>query len=346
MSSSEDLQYPRLLLEYRDGFLVSKAMFTACELGVFDLLQVSGAPLSSAAIAERLQSNADGMERLLCTCVGLKLLETEMINMEVLYKNTDLSSMYLTKSTQRSLHPMMMYYSDTMYKYWNYLADGVREGRSQHHRATGRSIKDTFAAVYWSEDSMLKFMQFLNSLCSLCDRDVVTAFDLSPFLKVCDLGGCTGALAREFILAYPRSTVTVYDLPKVVKIAMKHFISPEESQIKFHEGDFLEDPIPEADLYILARVIHDWNDDECLRLLSKVYNSCKPGGGVLVVETLLNADKSGPLEAQLFSLMMLLFTTGTERTPSEYKKLLTTSGFRNIEIRTTGKTYNAILGIK
>ncbi|KAJ1116245.1 hypothetical protein NDU88_004461 [Pleurodeles waltl] len=126
MSSSEDLQYPRLLLQYRDGFLVSKAMFTACELGVFDLLQESGAPLSSAVIAERLQASADGMERLLCTCVGLKLLETEMSNMEALYKNTDLSAIYLTKSSQRSLLPMMWYFSDTLYKYMNHLTDAVR----------------------------------------------------------------------------------------------------------------------------------------------------------------------------------------------------------------------------
>lgn len=53
-------------------------MFTACELGVFDLLLESGKPLSSDAIAAHLGANTIGMERLLDACVGLKLLTVEM----------------------------------------------------------------------------------------------------------------------------------------------------------------------------------------------------------------------------------------------------------------------------
>lgn len=52
-------------------------MFTACELGVFDLLE-SGKPLSSDAIAAHLGASTIGMKRLLDACVGLKLLAVEM----------------------------------------------------------------------------------------------------------------------------------------------------------------------------------------------------------------------------------------------------------------------------
>lgn len=53
-------------------------MFTACELGVFDLLLESEEPLSSDVIAGRLGTSTTGMERLLDTCVGLKLLRVEL----------------------------------------------------------------------------------------------------------------------------------------------------------------------------------------------------------------------------------------------------------------------------
>ncbi|XP_078512183.1 acetylserotonin O-methyltransferase [Lissotriton helveticus] len=321
-------------------------MFTACELGVFDLLQQSGIPLSSATIADRLHASVDGMERLLCACVGLQLLEIEMNRMEAFYRNTELSTTYLTTSSPKSLLPMMIYYSQTAYKYWDYLADAVREGTCQHERAFGTSSQDMFEALYRSEDEMLKFMRLMNSVWILCGKDVITAFDLSPFQNVCDLGGCSGALAKQCILANPNSTVTIYDLPNVVLTAKRHFLSPEEHRIQFHEGDFFEDPIPEADLYILARIIHDWKEDKCLRLLSKVYNSCKSGGGVLLVETILNEDKSGPLTAQLYSLNMLVQTEGKERTALEYNELLAAAGFTDIEVRTTGKIYDAILGRK
>ncbi|XP_067401843.1 acetylserotonin O-methyltransferase isoform X3 [Emydura macquarii macquarii] len=299
MSSTEDLDYPQILFQYNNGFLVSKVMFTACELGVFDLLLESEGPLSSDAIAERLGTSATGMERLLDACVGLKLLGVEIKSEGAFYRNTQVSNLYLTKSSPKSQYHNLMYYSKTIYLCWHYLTDAVRDGRNQYERAFGVSSKDLFEALYRSEEEMIKFMYGLNAIWSICGKDVIAAFDLSPFTLIYDLG-----------------------------------------------GDFFKDPIPEADLYILARILHDWADDKCMQLLAKVHKSCKPGGGVLLVETLLNEDKTGPLETQLFSMNMLVQAEGKERTPTEYSTLLTAAGFREIQVKKTGKLYDAILGRK
>uniref|UniRef100_A0A8C8RWA4 Acetylserotonin O-methyltransferase n=1 Tax=Pelusios castaneus TaxID=367368 RepID=A0A8C8RWA4_9SAUR len=346
MSSTEDLDYPQLLIQYSNGFLISKVMFTACELGVFDLLLESEEPLSSDAIAERLGTSTNGMEQLLDACVGLKLLGVEIKSEGAFYRNTELSSLYLTKSSPKSQYHQFMYQSKTVYLCWQYLTDAVRDGRNQYERAFGVSSKDLFGAIYRSEEEMIKFMQFLNAFWSICGKDVIAAFDLSPFTLIYDLGGGAGGLAEEYISLYPNSRVTIYDLPKVVQVAKEHFIPPEKCRITFHEGDFFKDPIPEADLYILARVLHDWADDKCLQLLANVHKACKPGGGVLIVETLLNEDKTGPLEAQLLSVRMLVQTEGKGRTPTEYSKLLTAAGFREIQVKKTGKLYDVILGRK
>uniref|UniRef100_A0A674IWL6 Acetylserotonin O-methyltransferase n=1 Tax=Terrapene triunguis TaxID=2587831 RepID=A0A674IWL6_9SAUR len=201
-----------------------------------------------------------------------------------------------------------------------------------------------FFQITRSEEEMIKFMYGLNAIWSICGRDVIGAFDLSPFTVIYDLGGCAGGLAQECISLYPNSTVTIYDLPKVVQVAKERFVPSEERRITFHEGDFFKDPIPEADLYILARILHDWADDKCMQLLTKIHKACKPGGGVLLVETLLNEDKTGPLETQLYSMNMLVQAEGKERTPAEYSKLLAAAGFREIQVKKTGKLYDAILG--
>ncbi|NWI88903.1 ASMT methyltransferase, partial [Pitta sordida] len=325
--------------------LYIQVMFTACELGVFDLLLESGEPMSSDDIAACLGTSAMGMERLLDACVGLKLLAVEVTQEGALYSNTEISNIYLTKSSPKSQYHIMMYYSNTVYLCWQYLTDAVREGRNQYERAFGISSKDPFGAMYRSEEEMLKFTAGQNSIWSICGRDVLAAFDLSPFTQIYDLGGGGGALARECVSLYPNSTVTIYDLPKVVQVARK-FVSPEEHQISFHEGDFFKDSIPEAELYILSKILHDWDDDKCRHLLAKVYNACKPGGGVLLVESLLKEDKSGPLETQLFSMNMLVQTEGKERTAAEYIKLLEAAGFGLIQVKRTGKLYDAVLGRK
>ncbi|KAG9468332.1 hypothetical protein GDO78_022948 [Eleutherodactylus coqui] len=311
MISSEELEYPQILLDYQHGFFVSKIMFTACELGVFDLLHEVEGPASAATIATRLNTSVDGMERLLNACVGLKLLKVDLKNNEGCYSNTDLSAVYLVKSSPRSLYHLMMYSNQTLYSCWKYLIEAVREGKCQPERAFGISSKEIFESVYRKCVSVL---------------------------------GCTGALAKLFLSTYNESTVTVMDLPKVVQATKKDLETDE--RIHFLEGDFFNDPIPEADLFIMARIIHCWTEDKCLELLRKIYQSCKPGGAVLLVASLLNEDKSGPIDSLVYSLRMLIQTEGKERTPSEYTKLLTDAGFSTIEVKVTGKFYDAILARK
>ncbi|XP_069801410.1 acetylserotonin O-methyltransferase-like isoform X2 [Dendropsophus ebraccatus] len=321
-------------------------MFTACELGVFDLLHEVQEPMSAAAIASRLSTSVDGTERLLDACVGLELLKVDLKNNEGYYSNTDVSTVYLVNSSPRTLSHMMMYYSNTIYMCWHFLPQAVREGKSQYERAFGISSKEVFEAVYRSEDEMLTFMHHMDSIWNISGKDVIQAFDLSMFHTVCDLGGCSGGLAKQFVSSYKESTVTIMDLPKVVQTAKKHFITDKDQRIHFLEGDFFNDPIPEADLYIMARIIHDWTEEKCIELLRKIYQSCRTGGGVLLIEVLLSEDRSGPVTSQLFSLNMLVQTEGKERTASEYTRLLTDSGYRDIEVKATGKIYDAILGRK
>uniref|UniRef100_A0A4W4EVS7 Acetylserotonin O-methyltransferase n=1 Tax=Electrophorus electricus TaxID=8005 RepID=A0A4W4EVS7_ELEEL len=342
MAGAKENAYSRRILQYMEGFLVSKTLFTACELGVFDHLDASEHPLSAMAVAQGLSTSKDGMERLLSACVGLELLTTQPI----LYSNTEMSTMFLTKSSPQSLYHSIEYSSNTIYLCWHYLKDAVREGKNQYEKAFGVSSKDLFEALYRSDEEMVKFMQLMNSVWNICGKDVLTAFDLSPFKSIYDLGGCSGALAKLCVSVYPECTVTIFDLPKVTETCRKHFLSDEDLIPCFTLGDFFKDTLPDADLFILARILHDWKEERCILLLDKVYKSCKPGGGVLLVEALLSEDNSGPVTAQLYSLNMLVQTEGRERKGSEYTRLLSAAGFSSVHIHSAGHIYSVILALK
>ncbi|KAM4702421.1 acetylserotonin O-methyltransferase-like [Discoglossus pictus] len=322
MSSANDLSCRNLLLEYGYAFLTSKTVFTACEMGLFDLLSQS--EMSTAAIVEHMGSSTSGMEALLNACVGLKLLEVNRQNGEDFYKSTDLSRGYLTKNSPDSLHCSMLQLSTEVYPVANYLENAVR-----------------------SEEKMLSFMHFINSYWNFSDLEkVIAAFDLSSFHTICDLGGCAGALAKWLLSKYPESSIIIYDLPEVVKAAQKYFISPEEQRISFKGGDFFKDPIPDADLYILARILHDWSDDKCSQLLERVYKACKPGGALLIIDAVINEDRSGPVLSQMQDLVMLLYTEGKERTAAEFEKLLKEAGFQDITFSINGSLSEVILAKK
>ncbi|XP_031301893.1 acetylserotonin O-methyltransferase [Camelus dromedarius] len=345
MGSPEDQAY-RLLKEHCHGFMVSQVLFSACELGVFDLLAEAPGPLASAEVAARLASSPRGTEQLLDACVSLKLLQVDVRRGKAVYGNTELASTYLARTGPRSQQNMLLYMARTTYACWGHLAEAVREGRNQYLKAFGVPAEQLFTAIYRSEAEQLLFMRGLQEVWSVCGGSVLAAFDLSPFPLICDLGGCSGALAKECVALYPACRVTVFDIPEVVQMAEKHFSFAGEERISFREGDFFTDPLPHADLYILARVLHDWSDEKCSQLLARIHHACKAGGGVLVIESLLDPDGRGPLTTQLYSLNMLVQTEGRERTAAQYRALLAPAGFPRVHCRRTGGTYDAVLARK
>ncbi|XP_068195209.1 acetylserotonin O-methyltransferase 2 [Antennarius striatus] len=342
--SQREMDYPDKLLEYLNGFRFSKVIFSACELGVFDLLLTSQEPLSAQQVAQELSASADGMERLMDTLVGLQILDVETTNATALYSNTDLASRYLAKGSPRSLWNMIIYFSQSLYPLWSGLGDTVRAGKNQNEKNFGIPTEDVFHAIFRTEEEMVKFLGLMDSTWAMDGLHIVRAFDLSCFQKVVDVGGCTGALAREVAKAYPSSSVTVFDLPQTVEMVQKHFA--RDDTVMFQPGDFFTDDIPPADLYILARIIHDWPEEKGLKLLKKIYDTCKTGGGVLLVEALLLENRRGPVLAQVFSLNMMIQTEGRERHPSDYIQMLNKVGFLNVQVSRTEKTYDAILALK
>uniref|UniRef100_A0A8D1P810 Acetylserotonin O-methyltransferase n=1 Tax=Sus scrofa TaxID=9823 RepID=A0A8D1P810_PIG len=282
-----------------------QVLFAACELGVFDLLAEAPGPLGSAAVAAHLGISCRGTEQLLDACVLLKLLHVEMRRGEAVYANTELASAYLAGTSPTSQQHMLLYVARTTYLCWAHLAEAVREGKNQYLKAFGVPSEELFSAIYRSEGERLQFLRGLGDVWSVEGRGVLAAFDLSPFPLVCDLGGCSGALAKECTSLYAGCHVTVFDMPDVVQMAKRHFSFPEDGRISFREG-----------------------------------------GGILVIESLLDADGRGPLTTQLYSLNMLVQTEGCERTPAQYRALLAPAGFHDIQCRRTGGTYDAILARK
>ncbi|XP_061035324.1 acetylserotonin O-methyltransferase-like [Eubalaena glacialis] len=268
----------RLLKEYSSAFMVSQVLFAACELGVFDLLAEAPEALGSAAVAARLGVSSRGTELLLDACVSLKLLQVEVRREKAVYESTELASTHLARASPKSQQDMLLYTARTPYLCWGHLAAAGRDGKNQYLKAFGVPSEELFTAIYRSrqvQGERLQAVRGLQDEWRLGGPRVVAAFDLSPFPRICDLGGGSGALAKACMSLYPGSQVTVFDIPDVVQMAKRHFSFPEDERIGFCEGDFFKDRLPEPDLCILARVLHDWTDEKCSHLLGRTYQACK-----------------------------------------------------------------------
>ncbi len=318
-----------VVLDLIEAFRRSKTMFAAVALGVFDRLP---------ATASQLGGDRRAMTDLLDACVGLKLIEKDGEE----YRNTPAASQYLSRSSPDTLAGYILYSNDVLYGMWGHLDDAVREGTNRWQQTFGLD-GPIFSHFFRSDQAMRDFMLGMHGFGRLSSPALVRAFDLSGFRRMVDLGGGTGHLCIAACEAYPDLHGIVFDLPKVVELAREQVAdSIAAPRIEISAGDFFSDPLPEAGLFALGRILHDWTETKILALLQKVHARLPAGGAILICEKLLDEDRRGPVSAQMQSLNMLVCTEGRERTLSEYEALLQEAGFSQVEGVRTGAPLDAI----
>ncbi|XP_026152050.1 putative bifunctional dTTP/UTP pyrophosphatase/methyltransferase protein isoform X1 [Mastacembelus armatus] len=337
----EDLQQ---ITELMDGFKASKALFTASKLCVFDLLQ-SRPGLDATQVAQEIKASLKGTECLLQACVSLGLLKSkERTCKKPVYENTDLATRFLVSGSPFALHGYIQHCNDIVWPLFSHLESAVREGTNQHEKAFGKKSKDIFQDTYYnSQEVKLRFMNAMHSIARVTGKAVASAFDLSSYKTACDLGGCTGAMAYEFTKAHPGLSVTVFDLPAVVEMSEHFQPLHTDNRVSFVAGDFFKDELPKADLYILARILHDWPDEKVHILLSKIADACTTGCGLLLSEIFLDEDRRGPSRGLLQALSM---SEGKQRSATEYSLLLKSHGFITAHVTHTDNLLDAMLCIK
>lgn len=335
-----NLPDPTPIIDLMDAYRRSKTMFAAVNFGIFDLLHEG--PRTAVEIAERLRTNVSATQRLLEACAGLKLLE----NREGLFSNTPEADTYLRQSSAQSLAGYILYSNQALWYCWGNLEDAVREGTPRWEQTFG-SPGPIFEHFFSTPEKMRTFTMGMHGLGLSTSPHVISAFDLSEFHTMADLGAATGHLVISACERYPKLRGIAFDMAKVIPLA-EEFIaaSTARERLSAQAGDFFTDVLPTADLYALGRILHDWGEGKIHLLLRRIYEALPVGGGLLIAEKLLLEDRSGPLGAHLQSLSMLLVTEGKERSLSEYKALLEEAGFAGIEGRHTGKYLDAVLARK
>jgi acetylserotonin N-methyltransferase len=332
---------PAPVLALIDAFRSSKVMFVAVSLGLFDSLERE--PSSVERLAAELQLQSEPLQRLLDACAGLGLLHKH----DGIYKNEPVASTYLRRGTPNTLAGYILYSDKVLFQLWAHLENSIRQGGPQWKQAFHQdgSIFDHF---FRTDEDMQAFLQGMHGFGTLSSPSVVSAFDLSRFKTFVDLGGATGHLAIAACERYPGLNAVLFDLPRVVD-AVQHQISlcSVASRIELKKGDFFgQEQLPEADLFGLGRILHDWPDEKVRGLLRAIHERLPSGGGILLAEKLLNEDKTGPIAAQLQSLNMLVCTEGKERTLGEFRALLESAGFTEVRGCVTGAPLDAIFAVK
>ncbi|RZC77315.1 hypothetical protein C5167_001490 [Papaver somniferum] len=319
--------------EHMFAFVDSMALKCAVELGIPDIINSHGHPVTISEIIDSLKANtstspnADYLTRIMRLLVHKRLFTSEIHqeSNQLLYDLTR-SSKWLLKDSKFNLSPLVLWETNPiLLKPWQYLGKCVQEKSSPFERAHGCEIWDLAL-------SDPKFNNFLNGAMRCSTTTIINEMLLEykdGFSGIAgslvDVGGGTGSIIAEIVEANPHIQGINFDLPHVVATC------PDIPGVKHVGGDMFVD-IPEADAVIMKWTLHDWSDEDCTIILKNCYQAIrkKKNGKVIIVDCVLRPDGNDLFDKMglIFDVLMMAHTTaGKERTEAEWKILLNNAGF-------------------
>jgi SAM-dependent methyltransferase len=212
------------------------------------------------------------------------------------------------------------------WKAWAGLEHSVRTGESGFALAHGSAA---FEHLRQHPADAKVFDNGIRSLTHRIHAAVIESYDFSRFRRVIDVGGGQGGLLAAILRANQHVKGILLDTANVVASSGEVLrAAGVADRCEIVAGDFFEALPRRADAAILSHVLHNWSDEDSLRILGNCREAVGPEGVVLILEYGLSDDAAG-LVAKQFDLQMLVyFGQGKERTTGEYRELLRRAGLK------------------
>lgn len=203
-------------------------------------------------------------------------------------------------------------------------------GRMDHCLTTGESVfEDIFAEPFFDHfardaETAAVFHDGMAAMSGVENGTIAGAYDFPETGTVVDVGGGHGGFLAAVLRANPGLHGVLYDQGHVLS---GHRLADDPAltgRWATAEGDFFTD-VPKGDVLVLKRILHDWQDEQCVDLLRACRRALAPGGRILVVDAVVAPDNR-PHQAKDLDLLMMTSLVGRERTHEDFQQLLTEAG--------------------
>jgi hypothetical protein len=178
----------------------------------------------------------------------------------------------------------------------------------------------------------------MSSLSAMENAAVARSYAFGKLERIVDVGGAQGHLLATILRSYVRLRGVLFDQPQVIGEALKagFVTSPDvNSRCEVAGGDFFESVPAGADAYLMKYIIHDWDDERCVRLLRNCRAAMPANGRVLVVDHVVAPGNRFDW-GKLLDINMMVMLGSKERTKEEFRQLFSRAGLRLKRVIRTG----------
>jgi len=311
---------PQRIIQFVWGFAPTYILHSAVELGVFDLLEKS--PKTAEELAREMKCSVRGIRALLEALAGFDFLKRKGKR----FHPTPESSAFLVSGKPDYHGGFFDHMTRHLMPNWTNLTETVRTGQpaasvnqqSQGAEFFAQLVEGIFPMSYRAAQVLGKHLQVEK---------------LSAPATVLDVGAGSGVWGIALAEQSAHLNIFAVDWPKVLEVT-KRIVGRRGlgHRLQTSGGDLLEADFGRGHrLATIGHILHSEGRQRSRRLLKKVYQALAPGGTVVIAEFVPNEERTGPPNALIFSVNMLLHTTeGDTFTFKEMAGWLREAGFRNV----------------
>ena len=299
------------------GFVVAQAIHAVTEAGVVDALAGGPRPVPELAVATG--TDPDALHRFLRALAGEGLFVEDPPGVFAL---TEVGAL-LRSDVAGSLRHFSTLMVGEAYQVWELAGHSLRTGRAAYPVRFGQPLFD------WLAEHPDKAAEFNAAQAGLVRLRLVPLLDRdwTGVRTVVDIGGGNGTLLSHLLPRHEHLRGVLLDLPHVAAQAAKTLAGAGlADRVDCRAGNFFAGVPAGADAYVLAQILHDWDDERAAAILHGVRAAMPDHGRLLVLEQAITEDNR-PHPAKLLDLHMLLLLGGRERTESDWHALLGKAGF-------------------
>ncbi|XP_058747967.1 probable O-methyltransferase 3 [Vicia villosa] len=319
------------------NFINSMSLKCVVDLGIPDIIHNYGKPMSLSKLISSLpihpskQSDIPRLMRITTHSGFFSQHNVTENELEIEYVLTDASRLLLkdnpmnvTPFLQAMLHPIM---TNPFHQLSTWLKnDDPTPFKTTHGITAWEYAASEPRYNKLMNDAMASDAQLVNTVVIEKCGEMFNGLE-----SLVDVGGGTGTMARAFAKSFPQLECTVFDLPHVVDGLQG------SDNLKYVGGDMF-DKIPPTDAILLKWILHDWNDEKCVKILKKCKDAiAKKGkeGKVIIIDMVVEKDNENheAFETQLFlDMLMMVVPAGKERNKKEWIDLIFSAGFSDYKI--------------
>jgi len=211
---------------------------------------------------------------------------------------------------------------------FQHLPDAVMHGDVAFERAFGQGFFD-YLATHPGAGAVFDRRMAIVSRAE--NPPIAEAYPFGDFGRVVDIGGGKGGLLAAILTCHPEVSAVLFEQPQVLETPVDLVEAGLLDRVERLAGDFFESVPAGADLYVMKRIIHDWDDERALRILHNCRAAMRAGSRIAVIDAVMHPGND-PDPNKSMDLGIMALTPGKERTEAEFRALFEAAGLRLIRV--------------